>query len=63
MKKIITIILLTIVWVTNVHAVKWKKLQDNKHARLMFDKQSVIESGKYQKAWVKIKYKTLQTNI
>lgn len=29
----------------------------------MLDKASVTESGKYQKAWVKIKYKTLQTNI
>ena len=63
MRRIITILLLSIVWMTNAHAAKWTKLQENKHARLMLDKQSMTESGKYEKAWVKIKYKTLQTNI
>ena len=63
MRRIITILLLSIVWITNAHAAKWTKLQENKHARLMLDKQSMTKSGKYEKAWVKIKYKTLQTNI
>jgi len=29
----------------------------------MLDKQSIAESGKYQKAWVKIQYKQLQHNL
>lgn len=49
--------------VSNSYAANWVKLQDNKHAKLMLDKQSITQSGKYQKAWVKIQYKTKQKNI
>lgn len=47
----------------NTDAAEWINLQENKHATLMLDKQSIVESGKYQKAWVKIDYAALQTNL
>lgn len=47
----------------NGFAANWVKLQDNKHAVLMLDKQSISESGKFQKAWVKVDYKALQQNL
>ncbi len=63
MKKIIIILWLSIAFVGHAYAANWTKLQDNKHARLLLDKQSIATSGKHQKAWVKIDYKTLQTNM
>jgi len=63
MRRVIGVLLLSIVCMSPAYAAQWTKLQDNKHARLMLDKQSMAESGKYQKAWVKIDYKTLQTNL
>jgi carbonic anhydrase len=63
MKRIIVIVLLNFLLVSNSHAAVWTMLQDNKHATLLLDKQSITESGKYQKAWVKINYKTMQTNL
>jgi carbonic anhydrase len=63
MNKIITVVLLSFLLASNSYAASWTKLQDNKHATLMLDKQSITESAKYQKAWVKINYKAMQTNI
>jgi carbonic anhydrase len=54
---------LNLVLVSHSYAASWTTLQDNKHAKLKLDKQSIAESGKYQKAWVKIIYKSLQTNL
>lgn len=63
MKRIVAIVLFNFLLVSNGYAASWTKLQENKHAKLMLDKQSITESGKYQKAWVKINYKTMQTNL
>ncbi len=63
MNIIVAIVLLNIAFIGNVYAAQWTTLHDNKHAKIMLDKQSIVESGKYQKAWVKIDYKTLQTNM
>jgi len=63
MNIIVTVLLLNIAFIGNVYAAQWTTLHDNKHAKIMLDKQSIVESGKYQKAWVNIDYKTLQTNI
>ena len=63
MKRIIAVILLNLLLSSNSYAASWTKLQDNKHAKLMLDRQSITASGKYQKAWVKIKYKDMQTNL
>lgn len=62
-KKFIVIVLLNTLCTTNGFAANWVKLQDNKHAVLMLDKQSISESGKFQKAWVKVDYKALQQNL
>jgi carbonic anhydrase len=63
MRRAVIALLLGVVYVSNAYAAQWTKLQENKHAKLMLDKQSIVESGKYQKAWVQIDYKTLQTNL
>jgi carbonic anhydrase len=63
MDNIGIVLLLSIAFIGNVDAAQWTKLHENKHAKLMLDKQSIVESGKYQKAWVNIDYKTLQTNL
>ncbi|MGJ8620811.1 MAG: carbonic anhydrase [Methylophilaceae bacterium] len=63
MKKTVAILLCNVLMVSMSYAASWTKLQDNKHARLMLDKQSIVESGKYQKAWVNIQYKEVQTNL
>lgn len=63
MNNIGIVLLLNIAFICNVVAAQWTKLHENKHATLMLDKQSIVESGKYQKAWVNIDYKTLQTNL
>lgn len=63
MNKIIAFVLLNCLLISNSYAATWTQLQDNKHATLMLDKQSITSSGKYQKAWVKINYKTMQTNL
>lgn len=63
MKKIVIVLLLGVCGISNVYAAQWAKLQDNKHTTLMLDKQSITEVGKYQKAWVEIDYKTMQTNL
>lgn len=44
-------------------AAIWVKLQDNGNARLMVDKQSILEKEKYKRAWVKVTYKTPQINL
>jgi len=63
MNKIIVIVLLSFAVVTNSYAAVWVKLQDNKDSKLMLDKQSVLEVDKLKRAWIKIVYKTPQTNI
>jgi carbonic anhydrase len=63
MRRIILIALLNCLLVSHSYAATWTKLQDNKHATLMLDKQSITPSGKFDKAWVKINYKSLQTNL
>jgi len=63
MNKIIAIVLLSLAATTNSHAAVWVKLQENNGAKLMLDKQSVLEVDKHKKAWIKIIYKEPQTNI
>lgn len=63
MNRIIAFILLNCLLISNGYAATWTTLQDNKHATLMLDKQSITSAGKYQKAWVKINYKSMQTNL
>ncbi len=63
MNNIVIVLLLSIAFIGNVNAAQWTKLHENKHAKLMLDKQSIVKSGQYQKAWVNIDYKTLQTNL
>lgn len=45
------------------HAAVWIKLQDNAAARLMVDKQSILSLDNHERAWVKIDYKALQSNV
>lgn len=63
MKRIFIALIVNFLIVTVSYAASWKALQDNKHADLVLDQQSITESGKYQKAWVKLNYKEMQTNI
>lgn len=63
LKNIVIVLLFSITYISNVSAAQWTKLHENKHAKLMLDKQSIVESGRYQKAWVNIDYKALQTNL
>ncbi len=63
MKKTVAILLCNVLMVSMSYAASWTKLQDNKHARLMLDKESIVESGKFQKTWVNIQYKDIQTNL
>jgi carbonic anhydrase len=63
MKKIVAVFLCNVLIVSMSFAASWTQLQDNKHAKLMLDKQSIAESGKFQKAWVNIQYKDMQTNL
>jgi len=44
-------------------AAVWVKLQDNGNAKLMVDKQSILEKEKYKRAWVKVTYKSPQVNL
>ncbi len=62
MNKIISIMLLSLAFAANSYAAAWIKLQDNGNARLVLDKQSVLEKEKYKRAWVKVIYKTPQIN-
>lgn len=63
MKKFVAVLLCNVLMISISHAASWTQLQDNKHAKLMLDKQSIAESGKFQKAWVNIEYKDMQTNL
>lgn len=63
MNKIITFVLLNCLLISTSYAETWTMLQDTEHATLMINKQSITSSGRYQKAWVKINYKTMQTNL
>lgn len=63
MNRFITVLLLNVLLLSSAYAANWTQLQDNKHASLVVDKQSIAESGAYQKAWVKMQYKTIQTNL
>ncbi|QVL45405.1 MAG: carbonic anhydrase family protein [Methylophilaceae bacterium] len=62
MRKVAISLLLSMPY-ASTYAAQWINLQESKHATLMLDKQSIVETGKYQKAWVKIDYATLQTNL
>ena len=63
MNKVILAVFLYMVAVGSGHAAVWVKLQENKDAKLMLDKQSVLEVDKLKRAWIKIVYKTPQTNV
>lgn len=63
MKKFVAVLLCNVLIISISYAASWTQLQDNKHAKLMLDKQSIAESGKFQKAWVNIEYKDMQTNL
>lgn len=58
-----TIVLINVFFLADSFAADWVKLQDNKHATLMLDKQSISTSGKFQKSWVKVDYKALQQSL
>lgn len=49
-------------FVSKAQAVNWTKLNENKQSVLLLDKESVIEQNNLKKAWLKIKYKTIQKN-
>jgi len=57
MKKLITMLLLFCAMTTVSHAAQWVKLQENKSAKLMLDKQSILQQGLFKKAWIKIEFK------
>ena len=63
MKKFFAVLLFNVLMISISYAASWTQLQDNKHAKLLLDKQSIAESGKFQKAWVNIEYKDIQTNL
>ncbi|MFV1921324.1 MAG: surface-adhesin E family protein [Methylotenera sp.] len=63
MKKFVAVLLCNVLMISIGYAASWTQLQDNKHAKLMLDKQSIAASGKFQKAWVNIEYKDMQTNL
>lgn len=60
MKKLICMLLLFLAMTSYSHAAEWVKLQDNKSAKLMLDKQSVLQQGLLKRAWIKIEFKTLR---
>lgn len=57
MKKLITMLLLFCAMTSVSHAAQWVKLQDNKSAKLMLDKQSILQQGLFKRAWIKIEFK------
>jgi carbonic anhydrase len=63
MNRIIVLVLLNVLLISNAYAADWTKLHETKHATLMLDKQSITSAGKFQKAWVKINYTNVQTNL
>ncbi len=63
MKKAIATLMLSLIPVLPSYAASWTELQDNQHAKLMLDRDSIATSGKYQKTWVKIQYKKIQQNL
>ena len=63
MKKIIGILLLCFGFSTNIYAATWVKLNENNTSKLFLDKQSVMKKDQFQRAWVKIEYKTIQKNL
>ncbi len=63
MNRINVLVLLNVLLISNAYAADWAKLHETKHATLMLDKQSITSAGKFQKAWVKINYTNVQTNL
>ena len=63
MKKIIGILLLCFGFSTNIYATTWVKLNESNTSKLFLDKQSVMKVDQFQRAWVKIEYKTIQKNL
>lgn len=57
MKKLITMLLLFFAMTGASHAAQWVKLQENKTAKLMLDKQSILQQGLLKRAWIKIEFK------
>jgi carbonic anhydrase len=62
MKKLITMLLLFFVMSSVSHAAQWVKLQENKSAKLMLDKQSILQQGLLKRAWIKIEFKAPRTS-
>ncbi len=62
MNKIIGVVLLSCIVSANSYAAAWVKLQENGNAKLMLDKQSILDKEKYKRAWVKVTYKAPQIN-
>lgn len=54
--------IVTIVAIADSEAANWVKLQENNHAKLLLDKQSITQKDALSRAWVKIEYKTPQKN-
>ncbi len=63
MKKVITLLLLLFTVNSSSYAATWVKLHENNSAKLMLDKQSVLQKDNLKRAWVKIEYNAPQKNL
>lgn len=63
MKKVITLLLLFFAVNSSSHAATWVKLHENNSAKLMLDKQSVLQKDNLKRAWIKIEYRSPQKNF
>lgn len=54
--------LVVILSMSDGEAANWVKLHENSSAKLLLDKQSITQKDALSRAWVKIEYKTPQTN-
>lgn len=54
--------LVVILSIADGEAANWVKLHENSSAKLLLDKQSITQKDALSRAWVKIEYKTPQTN-
>ena len=54
--------LLVVLIMSDGEAANWVKLHENGNAKLLLDKQSITQKDALSRAWVKIEYKTPQTN-
>ena len=55
-------LLVVVLIMSDGQAANWVKLNENGNAKLLLDKQSITQKDALSRAWVKIEYKTPQTN-